>query len=130
MSLMSRGVRGRRGAEASIAGLVALANVCTANNTVAIITVGRIARDIAERFGVDPRRAASILDTASCCVQGLLPYGVQMLIAARLAGCSPMDILPGLYYPMLLGVFLAISIVRNRQSPGGDPREANPEDAV
>lgn len=115
MSLMSRGVRGRRGAEASIAGLVALANLCTANNTVAIITVGRIARDIAERFGVDPRRAASILDTASCCVQGLLPYGVQMLIAARLAGCSPLDILPGLYYPMLLGLSLAISIVRKRK---------------
>lgn len=115
IALMSRGVRGRRGAEASMAGLVALANLCTANNTVAIITVGRIARDVAERFGVDPRRAASILDTASCCVQGLLPYGVQMLIAARLAGCSPLDILPSLYYPMLLGLSLAVSIAWGRK---------------
>lgn len=115
IALLSRGVRGRRGAQVAIGGLVAMANLCTANNTVAIITVGRIARDIADKFGVDPRRAASILDTVSCCVQGLLPYGVQMLIAARLAGCTPLDILPHLYYPMLLGVCVVASIVLDRK---------------
>lgn len=111
INLFQRGVRGKRGAEASVAGLVALANVCTANNTVAIITVGRIAKDIGSRYGVDPRRIASLLDTVSCSVQGMLPYGVQMLLASRLAGCSPMDILPYLYYPMLIGLTAGISIV-------------------
>ncbi len=112
---LSRGVRGRRGAQLSIAGLVAVANLCTANNTVAIITVGRIARDIGERFGVDPRRTASILDTVSCVVQAVLPYGVQLLIAARLTGCTPLEILPHLYYPMLLAVCVMVSIFVNRE---------------
>ena len=114
MRLLQKGIRGRRGAQASIAALVALANVCTANNTVAIITVGRIAGDISSRFGVDPRRAASILDTVSCCVQGLLPYGVQMLLAAKLAGCSPLDILQSLYYPALIGLCVIVSILLDR----------------
>lgn len=111
---LSRRVRGRRGAQLVISALVGLANICTANNTVAIITVGRIAKDISERFGIDPRRVASILDTTSCCIQGLLPYGVQMLIAARLAECSPLDILPHLYYPALIGLCVLFTIFRNK----------------
>lgn len=111
INTFSKRIRGKRGAEAAIASLVAVANLCTANNTVSIITVGRIAQDVAKRYGVDPRRAASLLDTTSCFVQGLLPYGVQMLLAAKLANCSPMDIVPHLYYPMLLGLCVAVSIV-------------------
>lgn len=115
MNLMQRGIRGRRGAQLSVAAIVALANVCTANNTVAIITVSGIARDISARFGIDPRRTASILDTVSCCVQGLLPYGVQMLLAANLAGCTPLDILPYLYYPVLTGLCVIVSILTDKR---------------
>lgn len=111
---LQKAVHGPRRAEGTIALLVATADLCTANNTVAIITVGRIVRDLAARFDIDPRRAASILDTASCITQGLLPYGVQMLLAAKLAGCSPLDILPQLYYPMLLVPGLILYIVRRR----------------
>lgn len=101
----------RRGAELSIAALVSLVNICTANNTIAILTVGSIARRIGEQFGVDKRKAASILDTFSCCVQGLLPYGVQMLLAAGLSGLSPIDILPYLYYPFAIGITALIAIL-------------------
>ena len=103
-------VSNKRGAELSIAALVSMVNVCTANNTVAILTVGNIAKKIGDKFGVDNRKAASILDTFSCMVQGMIPYGVQMLLAAGLAGISPMDILPYLYYPVAIGIaaFLAI----------------------
>lgn len=104
-------VSSKRGAELSIALLVSLVNVCTANNTVAIITVGSIARKISERFGVDPRKAASILDTFSCTIQGLLPYGVQMLLAAGLAHISPMQIVPYLYYPMAIGAAGLLAIL-------------------
>ena len=90
-------VNSKRGAELSIAALVSMVNICTANNTVAILTVGNISKKIGDRFGVDNRKAASILDTFSCMVQGLIPYGVQMLLAAGLANLSPMDILPYLY---------------------------------
>ena len=90
---MTRCIRGKRGAEFSIAALVSLANLCTANNTIAIITVGRIARDISVRFGLDPRKSASILDTFSCLVQGLIPYGAQLLMAAGLAGISSISII-------------------------------------
>lgn len=104
-------VSSKRGAELSIALLVSLVNVCTANNTVAIITVGSISRKISENFGVDPRKAASILDTFSCTVQGLLPYGVQILLAAGLAHISPMQIVPYLYYPMAIGVAGLLAIL-------------------
>ena len=97
-------VSNKRGAELSIAALVSMVNVCTANNTVAILTVGNIAKKIGDKFGVDNRKAASILDTFSCTVQGLIPYGVQMLLAAGLANLSPMDILPYLYYPLAIGI--------------------------
>lgn len=104
-------VNSKRGAELSIAALVSMVNICTANNTVAILTVGNISKKIADRFGVDNRKAASILDTFSCMVQGLIPYGVQMLLAAGLANLSPMDILPYLYYPMAIGVAALLAIL-------------------
>lgn len=104
-------VSNKRGAELSIAALVSIVNVCTANNTVAILTVGNIAKKIGDKFGVDNRKAASILDTFSCTVQGLIPYGVQMLLAAGLANLSPMDILPYLYYPLAIGIAALFSIL-------------------
>ena len=103
-------ISSKRGAEFSIAALVSLVNICTANNTVAILTVGNISKRIGDRFGVDKRKAASILDTFSCCVQGLLPYGVQMLLAAGLSGLNPIQILPYLFYPMAIGVASLLSI--------------------
>lgn len=108
---LTRHVTGKRGAEGSIAALVSLVNLCTANNTVAILTVGNIAKKISEQYGVDSRKSASILDTFSCMVQGLLPYGVQMLLAAGLAHVGPMQIIPYLYYPMAIGVVSIGAIV-------------------
>lgn len=97
-------IRGRRGAEFSIAALVSMANLCTANNTIAIITVGPIAKEISDKFHIPPRRSASILDTFSCLVQGVIPYGAQMLMAAGIAQVSPLMIMEYLYYPLILGV--------------------------
>ncbi len=108
---LTRNVRNKRMAEFSVAILVSMANLCTANNTVAIITTGKIARDIAQRFGVDARRSASIMDTFSCFVQGLLPYGAQLLMASALAEVSPIEIIKTLYYPMLIGVFGLLAIL-------------------
>ena len=108
---MTAYISNKRGAELSIAALVSMVNVCTANNTVAILTVGNIAKKIGDKFGVDNRKAASILDTFSCTVQGLIPYGVQMLLAAGLANLSPMDILPYLYYPLAIGIAALFSIL-------------------
>ena len=101
----------RRGAELSIAALVSFVNICTANNTIAILTVGSISRQIGDKFGVDNRKAASILDTFSCCIQGILPYGVQILLAAGLSGINPIDILPYLYYPFAIGISALIAII-------------------
>ena len=108
---LTRRVRGRRGAEACIAALVCMANICTANNTVAIITVGSIARDVALRFGVDPRKSASLLDTFSCFTQGLLPYGAQLLMAAGLASLSPLAIIGKLFYPMIMGLCAVLAVI-------------------
>ncbi len=88
-----------------------LINLCTANNTVAIITAGPLANDIATRFGVDKRKSASILDTFSCFTQGLIPYGAQLLMAAGLASVSPIAILPHLYYPFIMGACALLSIL-------------------
>ena len=101
---LTRRIHGKRGAELSIAALVSVVNVCTANNTVAIITVGGIARKIGEKYGLDPRKCASLLDTFSCFTQGLIPYGAQLLMAAGLAAVNPIAILPYLYYPMAIGI--------------------------
>ena len=109
--LLTRRVSGKRGAELSIATLVSLVDVCTANNTVAILTVGGIAKQIGDRYGVDNKKCASILDTFSCFVQGLIPYGAQILIAAGLASINPVALLPYLYYSFALGVAALLSIL-------------------
>ena len=111
VSAMTRRIKGKRGAEFSIAALVSLANFCTANNTIAIITVGRIARDISQKFGLDPRKSASLLDTFSCLIQGIIPYGAQMLMAAGLAGISSISIIGYLYYPLVLGMCAVLAII-------------------
>lgn len=108
---LSGRIRGKRGAEFSIAALVSLVNICTANNTVAILTVGNIAKQISEKFGIDPRKTASILDTFSCTIQGIIPYGVQILLAAGLAHVQPVDIIPYLYYPFAIGIAASLSIL-------------------
>lgn len=108
---LSGKIRGKRGAEFSIAALVSLVNICTANNTVAILTVGNIAKQISEKFGIDPRKTASILDTFSCTIQGIIPYGVQILLAAGLAHVQPVDIIPYLYYPFAIGIAASLSIL-------------------
>ncbi len=105
-----RHVRSKRGAELSIAALVSIVNVCTANNTVAIITVGGIAKKIGDKFLLDPRKCASLLDTFSCFTQGLIPYGAQLLMAAGLASVNPVSIVPYLYYPMAIGVAALLAI--------------------
>ena len=108
---MTRKINGKRGAELSIAGLVSLANLCTANNTIAIITTGGIAKDITRRFGLDPRKSASILDTFSCLIQGIIPYGAQLLMAAGLSGASSISIIGYLYYPFIMGFFALCAIL-------------------
>ena len=108
---MTSHIHGKRGAEMSIGLLVSLVNVCTANNTVAIITVGNIAKQIGDRYGVDNRKCASILDTFSCCIQGVIPYGAQILMAAGLAQINPVSIIPFLYYPLAIGVSSILSIM-------------------
>lgn len=111
IALLTRRIGGRRTAEASIVALTALTNLCTANNTIAILTAGPIARDIAARFGVSPRRSASLMDTASCFVQGVIPYGAQLLMASGLAAVSPLQIIPHLYYPVGIGIMLILAIL-------------------
>mgnify|MGYP002619935666 FL=1 len=111
MAGLTSGIRGKRGAEFSIAGLVSLSNFCTANNTIAIITTGEISKDISTRFGLDPRKTASILDTFSCIVQGIIPYGAQLLMAGGLAGISSASIIQYLYYPFVLFGTASLSIL-------------------
>lgn len=108
---LTRHINGKRGAEFTIALLVVFTNFCTANNTVALMTVGSIANDIAQRFGIDNRRSASILDTSSCFAQSIIPYGAQLLIAAGLASISPVSIIPHLYYPFIMAMFIVLCIV-------------------
>ena len=108
---LTRHISSKRGAELAVAGLVSFVNLCTANNTVAIITVGGIAKQIGDRFGVDNRKCASILDTFSCTMQGIIPYGAQLLMAAGLAQLNPISILPYLYYPLAIGLAALLSIL-------------------
>ena len=108
---LTRRIAGRRAASLSIAALVSLVNFCTANNTIAIITVGPLAKNITDRFGLDPRKTASILDTFSCLVQGIIPYGAQMLMASGLAGVGALSIIANLYYPFTLGLVALLSIL-------------------
>ena len=111
ISRLTRHVKGKRGAEFSIGALVSIANLCTANNTIAIITTGPIAKDIAIRFHLDRRKTASLLDTFSCFIQGIIPYGAQMLIAASLAKISPISIIGNLYYPFTMGICVVLAIL-------------------
>ena len=111
VTMMTRRINGKRGAEFSIAALVSLANLCTANNTIAIITVGRIAKDISDKFGIDSRKSASLLDTFSCLIQGIIPYGAQLLMAAGLAGISSVSIIEFLYYPAIMGICAILAII-------------------
>ena len=111
IKVLTRHVNGKRGAELCIATLVAVVNVCTANNTVAILTVGQLSKKIGDRFGVDNRKCASILDTMSCCVQGVIPYGAQLLMAAGLAEINPISIMPHLYYPLTIGIITILAIL-------------------
>ena len=108
---LTRHIKGKRGAEFAIGGLVCIVNLCTANNTVTIITVGGIAHEIGEKFGLDPRKCASLLDTFSCTVQGLIPYGAQILMAAGLASLNPISLLPYLYYPLAIGLAAIAAII-------------------
>ena len=108
---LNRRITTKRSAELTIAGLVSIANLCTANNTIAIITVGKIAKDITARFGLDARKTASLLDTFSCLVQGLIPYGAQLLIASALSGISAAQIITHLYYPFILGIVAFAAIL-------------------
>ncbi len=109
--VLTRRINGKRGAKFTIALLVVLADLCTANNTIALITVGPVARDIAERYGVDRRTSASLLDTFSCFAQGLIPYGAQLLMAAGMAAISPFQIIGYLYYPITLGLIAVLGII-------------------
>ena len=107
---LTRRISTQRAAELTIAGMVCITNLCTANNTIAILSVGTLAKNIATRFGIDPRKSASLLDTFSCFVQGVIPYGAQLLMAAGLAALSPFDIIPYLFYPYLMGVSALLAI--------------------
>lgn len=108
---LTKHVNSKRAAELSIAALVSIANLCTANNTIAVITIGPIAKDIADKFHLDKRKSASILDKFSCLIQGIIPYGAQMLIAAELASISPLSIIRYLYYPVTMGIFALLAIL-------------------
>ena len=108
---LSRRLHGKRGGELSIGAMVSITNLCTANNTVAIISVGKIAREISLKFGINPCKSASVLDTFSCVVQGLIPYGAQILMAAGLSAINPITIVPYMYYPMIMGVITILGIL-------------------
>ena len=108
-------LKSKKGAEMAITSLTALANVCTANNTIAILAVGPVARSISYRYGIEAKRSASILDTMSCFAQGIIPWGAQLLIAAGLAAINPLDIIPYLYYPYILGVITIMNIIFYRK---------------
>ena len=110
LGFIKRRIHSKKGAEFGIAALVSLVDMCTANNTIAIVMAGPLAKDIAEEYDIDPRRTASLLDIFAACIQGIIPYGAQLLIAAGLVGVSPMEILSYLHYPILMGVCGIIAI--------------------
>ena len=114
--IVTQRMRTKRAAEFAITALTALANICTANNTIAILTVGDISRDISKKFSIQPRRSASLMDTTSCFVQGVIPYGAQLLMASGLAKVSPLEIIPNLYYPMCIGAMIVVSILVKRKT--------------
>ncbi|HDX9588600.1 TPA: Na+/H+ antiporter NhaC family protein [Bacillus pseudomycoides] len=125
MNVLTRNIRSKKGAEFGIAGLVSMTNMCTANNTISIIFTGPLAKNVADKYNIDPKKSASLLDLFSCSVQGLIPYGAQMLTAAGFASLSPIELLPYSFYPMLVAVCGILSIVINfpRFSPKAEKKE-------
>jgi Na+/H+ antiporter NhaC len=111
IQILTNQINGKRGAMACISGVVGVVNVCTANNTIAIITVGQIARKISQQFNIDPRTTASLLDTCSCIVQCIIPYGAQTLLAAGIAQVTPVAFFPYLYYAWTLAFMVILSII-------------------
>ncbi|MEQ6357326.1 Na+/H+ antiporter NhaC family protein [Lysinibacillus sp. M3] len=111
LHLATRRIKSKKGAEFGIAGLVGLTNLSTANNTIAILIAGPLAKNIADQYGIEPRKSASILDIFSCTAQGLLPYGAQFLAAASVAGISPVSMLQYSFYPILIGICGVIAIL-------------------
>jgi Na+/H+ antiporter NhaC len=111
LNFITKRIKSKKGAELGIAALVSLVDICTANNTIAIVTAGPIAKDIAEKYDIEPKRSAGILDMFSCVFQGIIPYGAQLLSAATLAGISPFQIMKYLYYPYLMGISALIAIL-------------------
>lgn len=116
IQVVTKRVKSKRTAELAVSMLTALANVCTANNTIAILTVGKISRDISQEFSIEPRRSASLMDTTSCFVQGVIPYGAQLLMASGLSKISPLEIIPHLYYPMFIGGMVFLSIIIKKKA--------------
>lgn len=110
LNIVSKNIKGKKGAEFGIAALVSLVDVATANNTIAIVTVGPIAKDISDKYELEPKRVAGILDMFSCAFQGIIPYGAQLLTAASLTGLAPFDIMKYLFYPILMGISALIFI--------------------
>ena len=116
LSLIRKSAKGKRGGMFGIAFLTAFMDVATANNTVAIVIAAPIARDISTEYGVEPKKTASLLDTCSCIMQGIIPYGAQLLIAAGIAGITSVSLIPFLFYPFVLLIFVVISILRERSA--------------
>ncbi len=115
LNVIRKGIKGRRGAEMGIAGLSLLVDACTANNTVAIVMASPIAKEISDEYGIDPKRSASLLDIFSSVGQGMIPYGAQLLTAAAAAAISPVEILPYMYYPVLMAISAVLFIVFGRK---------------
>ena len=115
LNLIRSKIKGRKGAELGIAGLALLVDCCTANNTVAIVMAGPIAKEISEEFDVDPKRSASLLDIFASVGQGIIPYGAQLLSAATLTGLTPFAIMPYLFYPILMAVSAIIFILLRKE---------------
>jgi Na+/H+ antiporter NhaC len=116
---LTHNIHSPKQAEGAITGLTAFTNLCTANNTIALIITGPLAKQIGDKFGLNPKRTASLIDTTSCSVQSILPYGAQLLIAAGLAPANPVEIIPHLYYPFGLGLIVLISIIFRKSPPDG-----------
>ena len=115
LNCIRRSVKGERGAEIGISALALAVDACTANNTVAIVIAGPIAREISDEYSISPKRTASLLDIFSSVGQGLIPYGAQLLSAATLTSLTPFDIMPYLYYPVLMAVSALCFILFRRR---------------
>ncbi|MDQ0215346.1 Na+/H+ antiporter NhaC [Oikeobacillus pervagus] len=108
---VTKNIKSKKGAEFSIASLIGLTDLSTANNTISIIIAGPLVKNIADQYDIDPRKSASLLDIFSCSIQGLIPYGAQLLVAAEIAKISPVSLLPYSYYPILIGICGVIAIL-------------------